>query len=196
MSIFISMSNNIIDFIKKQGNIFNAAKYFGGFDKLRELTKGNDELKSFIRKNSKGWLNFKASGNDYEFDFYILDYDMEDVGNNEVHITLFVDLIVDYPNLSDEELLTIGKWASEYCEDGSLHTVSTGKYIVDKETYAYYMVQVDKINGNDVPWVPSKLLDDQDLIVPDKTVEDLIKKSSETKETVTESLIRLQNLFK
>jgi hypothetical protein len=190
------MSNNIIDFIKKQGNIFNAAKYFGGFDKLRELTKGNDELKSFIRKNSKGWLNFKASGNDYEFDFYILDYDMEDVGNNEVHITLFVDLIVDYPNLSDEELLTIGKWASEYCEDGSLHTVSTGKYIVDKETYAYYMVQVDKINGNDVPWVPSKLLDDQDLIVPDKTVEDLIKKSSETKETVTESLIRLQNLFK
>ncbi len=196
MSIFISMSNNIIDFIKKQGNIFNAAKYFGGFDKLRELTKGNDELKSFIRKNSKGWLNFKASGNDYEFDFYILDYDMEDVGNNEVHITLFVDLIVDYPNLSDEELLTIGKWASEYCEDGSLHTVSTGKYIVDKETYAYYMVQVDQINGKDVPWVPSKLLDDQDLIVPDETVEDLIKKSSETKETVTESLIRLQNLFK
>jgi len=190
------MSNNIIDFIKKQGNIFNAAKYFGGFDKLRELTKGNDELKSFIRKNSKGWLNFKASGNDYEFDFYILDYDMEDVGNNEVHITLFVDLIVDYPNLSDEELLTIGKWASEYCEDGSLHTVSTGKYIVDKETIAYYMVQVDQINGKDVPWVPSKLLDDQDLIVPDETVKDLIKKSSETKETVTESLIRLQNLFK
>ncbi len=196
MSIFISMSNNIIDFIKKQGNIFNAAKYFGGFDKLRELTKGNGELKSFIRKNSKGWLNFKASGNDYEFDFYILDYDMEDVGNNEVHITLFVDLIVDYPNLSDEELLTIGKWASEYCEDGSLHTVSTGKYIVDKETIAYYMVQVDQINGKDVPWVPSKLLDDQDLIVPDETVKDLIKKSSETKETVTESLIRLQNLFK
>jgi len=32
--------------------------------------------------------------------------------------------------------------------------------------------------------------------VPDETVEDLIKKSSETKETVTESLIRLQNLFK
>jgi hypothetical protein len=196
MSIFISMSNNIIDFIKKQGNIFNAAKYFGGFDKLRELTKGNGELKSFIRKNSKGWLNFKASGNDYEFDFYILDYDMEDVDNDAVHITLFVDLIVDYPNLSDEELLTIGKWASEYCEDGSLHTVSTGKYIVDKETIAYYMVQVDQINGKDVPWVPSKLLDDQDLIVPDETVKDLIKKSSETKETVTESLIRLQNLFK
>jgi hypothetical protein len=189
------MSNNIIDFIKKQGNIFNAAKYFGGFDKLRELSKGSDELKSFIRKNSKGWLSFKASGNEYEFDFYILDYDMEDVDDDAVHITLFVDLIVDYPNLSDEELLTIGKWASEYCEDGSLHTVSTGKYIVDKETIAYYMVQVDKINGKDVPWVPRELLDDQDLIVPDETVEDLIEKSSQTKEPVTESLIKLSSLF-
>ena len=45
------MSNNIVDFIKKQGNIFDAAKYFGGFDKLRELTKDNDELKSFIKNN-------------------------------------------------------------------------------------------------------------------------------------------------
>jgi hypothetical protein len=189
------MSNNIVDFIKKQGNIFDAAKYFGGFDKLRELTKDNDELKSFIKNNSKGWFSFKASGNYYKFDFHILNYDMEDVENDAVHIVLFVDLIVDYPNLSDEELLTIGKWAAEYCEDGSLHTVSTQKYIIDEETYAYYMVQVDKINGKDVPWVPSKLLDDPQLVVLDKTVEDLIKKSSETKEPVTESLIKLSSLF-
>lgn len=189
------MSNNIIDFIKKQGNIFNAAKYFGGFDKLRELTKGNDELKSFIKTNSKGWFSFKASGKEYEFDFYILNYDMEDVENDAVHIVLFVDLIVEYPNLNDEELLTIGKWAAEYCEDGSLHTVSTQKYIIDEETYAYYMVQVDKINGKDVPWVPRELLDDPQSVVPDKIVEDLIEKSSETKEPVTESLIRLSSLF-
>jgi hypothetical protein len=57
------------------------------------------------------------------------------------------------------------------------------------------MVQVDKINGKDVPWVPRELLDDQDLIVPDETVEDLIKKSSQTKEPVTESLIKLSSLF-
>ena len=75
------MSNNIVDFIKKQGNIFDAAKYFGGFDKLRELTKDNDELKSFIKNNSKGWFSFKVSGNYYKFDFHILNYDMEDVEN-------------------------------------------------------------------------------------------------------------------
>lgn len=196
MSIFISMSNNIIDFIKKQGNIFNASKYFGGFDKLRELTKGNDEFKTYIEDNSKGWFSFRANGKNYKFDFYTLNYYMEDVDNDSVHLTLYVDLIINYPNLNDEELLTIGKWVAEYAEDGSLHTVSEPKNLIDEETHAYYMVQVDKINGKDVPWVPSKLLDDQDLIVPDKTVEDLIKKSSETKETVTESLIRLQNLFK
>jgi hypothetical protein len=187
------MSNNIIDFIKKQGNIFNAAKYFGGIDKLRELTKGDDELKSFVENNSKGWFNFKANGKYYKFDFYTLDYYMEDENDNAVHLVLYVDLIVNYPNLNDEELLTIGKWVAEYCEDGSLYTVSEPKNLIDEETYAFYMIQVDKINGKDVPWVPGKLLDNQDSIVPDKTVEDLIKKSS--KEPVTESLIRLQSLF-
>lgn len=189
------MSNNIVDFIKKQGNIFDAAKYFGGFDKLLELTKDNDELQSFIKNNSKGWFSFKVSGNYYKFDFHILNYEMESVENDTVHIVLFVDLIVDYPNLSDEELLMIGKWASEYCEDGSLHTVSTQKYIIDEGTYAYYLVRVNKINGKDVPWIPRELLDDSQVVVPDKTVEDLIKKSSETKEPVTESLIKLSSLF-
>jgi hypothetical protein len=56
------------------------------------------------------------------------------------------------------------------------------------------MVQVDKINGKDVPWVPSKLLDDQDLIVPDKTVEDLIEKS-ENGGVIKESVIRIKKLI-
>lgn len=192
------MSNNIIDFIKKQGGLFNSSKYFGGIDKLRELSKNDNELKELIDNNSKGWLDFRANGKSYEFDYYILDYDIdEDTGweDDSVHVYLLIDLIVDYPNLTPEELLTIGKWVAEYCEDNSLHTVRTPDYLIDKDQYGYYMVTVKKINGQDVPWEPHKLLADQESIVPDETVEMLIEKSMGGKEPVTESLIQLQNLF-
>lgn len=191
------MSNNIIDFIKKQGTIFDAAKYFGGIDKLRDIANTNNELKTLIDKNSKGWLDFKASGKSYKFNFYILDYDIEDAGweENDVHVYLLIDLTVDYPNLTPDELLTIGKWAAEYCEDNSLNTVSTPDNLLSEDQYGYYMVTVKKINGQDVPWVPHKLFDDQDSIIQDETAEKLIEKSKSGKESVTESLIRLQNLF-
>lgn len=191
------MSNNIIDFIKKQGTIFDAAKYFGGIDKLRDIANTNNELKTLIDKNSKGWLDFKARGKSYKFNFYILDYDIEDAGweENDVHVYLLIDLTVDYPNLSPDELLTIGKWAAEFCEDNSLNTVSTPDNLLSEDQYGYYMVTVKKINGQDVPWVPHKLLDDQDSIIQDETAEKLIGKSKSGKESVTESLIRLQNLF-
>ena len=188
------MSNNIIDFIKKQGNIFDTSKYFGGIDKLRELAKSNNELKTFLEDNSKGWFSFKANGKNYKFDFYTLDYFMEDENDDAVHLTLYVDLIINYPNLNDEELLTIGKWVAEYTEDGSLHTVSEPKNLIDEESYAFYMVQVDKINGKDVPWIPSKLLDDTELVVPDKTVEDLIEKSKNGG-IIQESVIRIKELI-
>ena len=63
------MSDSIINFLKKQGDIFSSAKYFGGIDKLRELAKNNDEFKTYIEDNSKGWFSFRANGKNYKFDF-------------------------------------------------------------------------------------------------------------------------------
>lgn len=189
------MSNDIIEFIKKQDNLFSAAKYFGGIDKLRELSKKNDELKSFIKSLSEGRLTIKASnGKRYYFDFNILDFDVDDYDNTQ-HIMIIADLIVDYPNLTNDELLTIGKWASEYLEDDSPYDISTPEGLVDDYVITYYRVTVREVNGEKVPWEQEKLLDDADLITPDETVDELIEKSKSNKEPVTESLIKLQNLF-
>lgn len=189
------MSNDIIEFIKKQDNLFSAAKYFGGIDKLRELSKKNDELKSFIKSLSEGRLTIKASnGKRYYFDFNILDFDVDDYDNTQ-HIMIIADLIVDYPNLTNDELLTIGKWASEYLEDDSPYDISTPEGLVDDYVITYYRVTVREVNGEKVPWEQEKLLDDTDLITPDETVDELIEKSKSNKEPVTESLIKLQNLF-
>lgn len=189
------MSNNIVDFIKKQDNLFDAAKYFGGINKLRELSKNNDELKSFIKSLSEGRLSIKASnGKRYYFDFNILDFDVDDYDDTQ-HIMIIADLIVDYPNLTNDELLTIGKWASEYLEDDSPYDISTPEGLVDDYVITYYRVTVREVNSKKVPWEQERLLDDPDLIIPDETVEELIQKSKISKEPVTESLIQLRNLF-
>ena len=186
------MSNNIVDFIKKQGNIFDAAKYFGGITGLRELSKKNDKLKSFIDTNSYGNFDIRYRGKTHNFKFYILEYDVDDLGNEEAHVNLNVNLILDYPNLNEDELMTIGRWVGEFCDDGQLYTVTTPVGLFPE--YSYYMVMIEEINGKRVPWKLGSLLDDQDNLVKDEVVYNLLDKS-EGKEPVTESLIKLQSLF-
>lgn len=189
------MSNDIINFIKKQDNLFSAAKYFGGIDKLRELSRNNNELKSFIDSSSKGWLTIRAGNSKkYDFNCYILDFEI-DTYDNEQHVMFLIDLIVDYPNLTNDEILTIGKWASEYLEDDSPYNISTPENLIDDEMMSYYRLTVREVNGKKVPWEQERLLDNPDLVVPDEIVDELIEKSKNGKEPVTESLIKLQNLF-
>ena len=182
------MDNDIINFIKKQDNIFDAAKYFGGITRLRELSKTNDELKSLIDSNSYGNFEIRHRDKKHNFKFYILDYDIED----EVHVNLIVNLIVDYPNLNEDELITIGRWVGEFCDDGQVYTVTTPVGLFSEDSY--YMVMIEEINGKRVPWKLGSLLDDPDNLVKDEVVYDLLDKS-DGKEPVTESLIKLQSLF-
>jgi hypothetical protein len=192
------MSDSIINFLKKQGDIFSSAKYFGGIDKLREIGKTNPKIMDMITKSSYGYLEFQAGDRPgqtktYEFNFYVLDYDMEDDmgGGDYNHAYLAIDLMVDYPNLTDEEILRIGKWAAEYCEDGRCDYNISNKIFED----SLIMSDVKKINGKDVPWVSGSLLNNQSDIVPDEEVEELIKKS-ENGGTVKESVIRIKKLLK
>lgn len=191
------MSDSIINFLKKQGDIFSSAKYFGGINKLREIGKTNPEIMDMITKSSYGYMEFQAGDRPgqtktYRFDFYVLDYDMEDDmdGRDYNHAYLSLDLIVDYPNLTDDEILRIGKWVAEYCEDARPY------YHIANETFEYSMMMANvlKINGKDVPWEPGTLLDEISDIVPDVEVEELIKKS-ENGGTIKESIIRIKKLL-
>jgi hypothetical protein len=187
------MTNEIIDFIKKQDNVFNASKYFGGMTKLLNLSKTNNELKDFIDSKSKGSLEIIGDkGVKHKFNFYILDYEVDDTYDDSGHVNLIINLIVDYPKLNEDELILIGKWVGEYCDEGELRTVTTPVGVFP--TYSYYMVMVEEINGKRVPWKLGSLLDNQDNLTSDDEITKLLDKSN-SKEPVTESLIRLQSLF-
>jgi hypothetical protein len=187
------MSNEIIDFIKKQDSVFEASKYFGGMTKLLNLSKTNNELKDFIDSKSKGSLEIIGDkGVKHKFNFYILDYEVDDTYDDSVHVNLIINLIVDYPKLNEDELILIGKWVGEYCDDGELRTVTTPVGVFP--TYSFYMVMVQEINGEPVPWKLGSLLDNQDNLTSDDEITKLLDKSN-SKEPVTESLIRLQSLF-
>ena len=187
------MSKEIIDFIKKQDSVFEASKYFGGMTKLLELSKTNNELKDFIDSKSKGSLEIMGNkGVKHKFDFYILDYEVDDTDDDSAHVNLVVNLIVDYPNLNKDELNLIGKWVGEYSDDGEIFNVTTPVGVFP--TYSYYMVMVQEINGKRVPWKLGSLLDDQDNLTSDDEIMKLLDKSN-SKEPVTESLIKLQSLF-
>jgi len=187
------MTNEIIDFIKKQDNVFNASKYFGGMTKLLNLSKTNNELKDFIDSKSKGSLEIIGDkGVKHKFNFYILDYEVDDTYDDSAHVNLIINLIVDYPKLNEDELILIGKWVGEYCDEGELRTVTTPVGVFP--TDSYYMVMVQEINGKRVPWELGSLLDNQDNLTSDDEIMKLLDKSN-SKEPVTESLIRLQSLF-
>ena len=191
------MSDSVINFLKKQGDIFSSAKYFGGIDKLREIGKTNPEIMDMITKSSYGYMEFQAGDRPgrtktYKFNFYVLDYDMEDdTGGDYNHAYLSIDLIVDYPNLTDNEILRIGKWVAEYCEDGRCDYNISNKIFEE----SMMMADVKKINGKDVPWEPGNLLGNQSDIVLDVEVDELIKKSK-SGGTVKESVVRIKKLLK
>ena len=100
--------------------------------------------------------------------------------------------IKKYSKLNEDELNLIGKWVGEYCDEGELLTVTTPVGLFP--TYSYYMVMVQEINGKRVPWKLGSLLDDQDNLTSDDEIMKLLDKSN-SKEPVTESLIKLQSLF-
>lgn len=192
------MSDSIINFLKKQGDIFSSSKYFGGLDKLREIGKTNPKIMDIITKSSYGYMEFQTGDRPgqtktYRFDFYVLDYYMEDDmgGGDYNHAYLSIDLIVDYPNLTDNEILRIGQWVAEYCEDGGCDYNISNKIFED----SMMMADVKKINGKDAPWESGSLLNNQSDIVPDVEVEELIKKS-ENGGTVKESVVRIKKLLK
>jgi hypothetical protein len=188
------MSNEIIDFIKKQDSVFDASKYFGGMTNLLNLSKTNNELKDFIDTKFKSSLQIIGDkGVKHKFNFYILDFEVDNSYPGYSNVNLTANLILDYPNLTDNEILRIGRWVSEYCDEGELYAVTTpvGAFPTD----SYYMVMIQEINGKPVPWKLGTSFPNPDDMISDKEINKLLNKGVNGKEPVTESLIRLQSLF-
>jgi hypothetical protein len=175
------MNNEIVRFIEKQDSIFSAAKYFGGMEKLKELSKTNKELSSLIDYSTKGKLFFKSDdGKNYKFSFHVKDFHADDT--EEEHLYVIIDLIIPGNNNYQEK---IAIWVDSYCEDGRPEYHFNDSNL---NKFMYTMGRVDSVNGVKIP--DGSRLDDMSEIISDNQASRFLK------ENVTECLKRLQNVLK
>ena len=97
----------------KSVGILEAIKYIGGFDLFKDLVETNPSLKEYsdMLKASCS-VSFEGYPDAY-FDFYIKDYEVQDENFGE----LTVDMIVDFSNLSGEEIYILKQWIGSVADD-------------------------------------------------------------------------------
>jgi hypothetical protein len=171
------MQKDILKFIKSQGSIFSAAKFFGGIGSLLKYTKNNTQLYNNILELCSGEISFVSdSKNKHEFDIIVTNIDKENLDDEIDAIYVFVDLQVK--NIEKE--YEIGQWVQSYMDDLRVYF-----YFKDKELkkFSHIYGTVSSINGN--------LYDIERgvEIIPDKEIEPFLN------ENILTYIQKLQNLF-
>ncbi len=106
------MVEKISNLIDKFG-LTQSIKMLGGFNKFKEIVDNNPQLNHHLNK-LKGSCSVSTEGSpDAYFDFYILDYDIID----DDFVELIVDMIVDFKNLSGEEIYNLKQWIGAVADD-------------------------------------------------------------------------------
>lgn len=138
------MKEKIINMINSVG-VFDTAKYFGGLQTLKNLTKDSQELSKIIDEETKGkWiLAFYDSEGFYRFNFEIMDFVIDD----EIFLSLIVNLKLNFKNLTNREIedLKIYLIATALDIDGDIEVKSK-----DLDNYTHKMIYIKNINGDSV----------------------------------------------
>lgn len=176
------MKDKIINMINSVG-VFDTAKYFGGIQALKTLTKDSQELSKIIDKETKGkWILGFSFGFEgfYRFNFEIMDFVIDD----EIFLTLIVNLKLNFKNLTNREIedLKIYLIASALDIDGDIEVNST-----DLDKYTHKMIYIKNINGELVSDSLHGRAEEGGIISHNEALE-LIKKISKNTGEVTENI--------
>jgi hypothetical protein len=184
----------VINFIKKQNSVFEAAKYFGGMDELKNLAKSNSELKKHIENSLRGYLTLKYQNITYSFDFEINAVDFDNVEDDVTFLSPTLNLLIKSNYLSDSGYEVIAKWVSSFCEDASVDYHFNDIFL---SKYNQVLGYVDSVNGKKLDWGKSPLYKDIVTIEYDSIVVGLIKSLiKEQSDNIKISLLELKNLLR
>lgn len=155
------MREKIYKIIKKVGP-FKAATYFGGvekFLKLLETIPGTDSVaEHFVGTCGVSHSQYPEA----MFDFTILDLDKQDNQFGE----LTVDMLVDFSNLSGEEIYNLKQWMGAVADDFMFDT-----YDLDESIPTHVNLVIKSFNGKPYNWpgYEDVISDDEAFELLDKT---------------------------
>ena len=127
----------------KSVGIFEAIKYIGGFDLFKDLVETNPSLKEYFNMlKASCSVSFEGYPDAY-FDFYIKDYEVQDENFGE----LTVDMIVDFSNLSGEEIYNLKQWFGAVADDHGFEI-----YDLDDNFPTHVNLYINSFNGKPYTW--------------------------------------------
>lgn len=135
------MVEKINNLIEKFG-LSQAVKMLGGFHKFKKLVEDNPELNHYL-DNFKGSCSVATEGPDAYFEFNILDYDIMD----EHFVELIVDMIIDFKNLSGDEIYELKQWIGAVADDHGFDI-----YDIDLEIPTHRNLFIKSFNGRLYDW--------------------------------------------
>lgn len=127
----------------KSVGIFEAIKYIGGFNVFKDLADNNPQFKEYLGMlKASCSVSFKGYPDAY-FDFYIKDFDPQDENFGE----LTVDMIVDFSNLSGEEIYILKQWIGAVADDHGFEI-----YDLDDNFSTHVNLYINSFNGKPYSW--------------------------------------------
>lgn len=172
------MKDNLKKFIVKHG-VFDAAKFFGGMKKMREIAKNEPKVMDLIERETSGHLEFTddENGDSVKINFSVLNFDIDDTVDEH----LFVAIDLRLKNEKHQKELAI--WVDSYCEDGRPEYQFMNKEL---NSVPFVMGSVYSVNGVKIPKSP---LEGENKIISDDEAIELLK------ENVVDYLKKLQKLL-
>jgi len=126
----------------KNVGVVEAIKMMGGFEVFKEIADNNPQFKPYLDK-LKGSCSVEIYGSpEAYFDFHILDYEMD-----EDFVELTVDMIVDFKNLSGEEIFILKQWFGAVADDHGFEI-----YDIDLEIPTHQNLFIKSFNGKPYSW--------------------------------------------
>ena len=189
------MVEKINNLIEKFG-LSQSIKMLGGFHKFKEIVDNNPQLSEHLDKLKGSCSVSHNSYPDAFFDFYILDVDIMD----EQFAELIVDMVVDFTNLSGEEISQLKEWFGVVADDHGFEI-----YDVDSEIPSHQNLFIKSFNGRPYNWLgyDNVISDEEAFELLDKTgkwegmireekslryiIKNILKEESDEKENRKES---------
>jgi len=167
--------NNLID----KFGLTQAIKMLGGFHKFKEIVDNNPQLSHHLN-NLKGSCSVSLVNTpEAHFYFHILDYDIMD----EHFVELIVDMIVDFNNLSGEEIYKLKQWFGAVADDHGFEI-----YDIDLDAPNHKNLFIKSFNGRPYNWPGyDDIISDQEAIeLLDKTGlwEGMIREEKSLRDTI------------
>jgi hypothetical protein len=162
----------------KNVGVLEAIKMMGGFDTFREIAENNPQFKPYLDKLKGSCSVSLVNTPDAYFDFYIMDYDIMD----GEFVELIVDMIVNFNNLSGEEIYQLKQWFGAVADDHGFEI-----YDIDLKIPTHQNLYIKSFNGR-----PYTFEGYEDFISDDEAIELLDKTGlweGMIRESINESVV-------